>query len=107
MNDRVLRVFSQVRFTALGGRYERFMNECAAQGIPLAKVKSQPGGVSASVPARYYKKMHRPARKCQTHLRIIKKTGVWFRLRRYRGRAGLLAGIPLFLAAVLLLQNLV
>lgn len=107
MNDKMLGIFSRVRFTALGGRYERFMNECAALGIPLARVRPQAGGFAASVPARYYKKMHKPARKCQTHLRIIKKTGVWFHLRRYRGRFGLVAGGPLFLAAVVLLQNLV
>lgn len=99
--------FGAVRFTALGGRYEQLLTACAAGDIPLQQVRPMPGGFTASTPLRCYRRLHPLARRSHTRLRVQKRTGLWFWLRRYRGRWGLLVGPAVFLAAIALLQNLV
>lgn len=99
--------FGAVRFTALGGRYEQLLTACAAGDIPLQRVRPIPGGFCASTPLRCYRRLHPLARRSHTRLRVQKRTGLCFRLRRYRGRWGLAVGPAVFLAAIALLQNLV
>ena len=97
-------LFARVRFVALGGRYERFVSRCAQTGIPLARLRPVPGGVRGVMPARYYRQAALQARPCRTRLRVERRQGLWFRLRHYRGRWGLLLG-PLFFAAVFVLMQ--
>lgn len=100
-------LFARVRFVALGGRYERFVSRCARAGIPLARLRPVPGGVCGVMPARYYKQAAAQARPCRTRLRVQRRRGLWFRLRRYRGRWGLLLGPLAFAAVFALLQQMV
>lgn len=100
-------LFARVRFAAVGGRYERFVSRCAQAGIPLAHLRPIPGGVRGVMPARYYKQAAAQARPCHTRLRVQRRQGMWFRLRRYRGRWGLLLGPLVFAAAFVLMQQMV
>ena len=100
-------LFARVRFVALGGCYERFVSQCTRQGIPLAAVRPVPGGVTGTVPARYYKQAAAQARHCRTRLRVQRRQGLWFRLRRYQGRWGLLLGPLVFAAVFALMQQMV
>ena len=100
-------LFARVRFVALGGRYERFVSRCAQAGIPLARLRPVPGGVRGVIPARYYKQAAAQARPCRTRLRVERRQGLWFRLRRYRGRWGLLLGPLVFAVVFVLMQQMV
>ena len=100
-------LFARVRFVALGGRYERFVSRCAQVGIPLARLRPVPGGVRGVIPARYYKQAAAQARPCRTRLRVERRQGLWFRLRRYRGRWGLLLGPLVFAVVFVLMQQMV
>lgn len=100
-------LFARVRFRAQNGHYEKLITLCMEQGIPLARVKPVPGGFSASLPARYYKQAARLARRCHTRLRVEKRQGFYFRIRRFKGRWGLLAGPLVFMLAVQLFGNVI
>lgn len=95
--------FAGVEFTASGGQWERLITLCGRQGIPLYRVQPTPEGFSASLPARSYLLVSRLARRCGVRLRAGRRKGVYFRLRRYRGRWGLLLAPLVFAAAVHLL----
>ena len=88
--------FAQVEFTALGGRYERFINLCNEKGIPLSQISPLPGGVQAVIPARYYHRAAGIARSCQTRLSVQERQGMWFRLGWLHRRWGILVGAVLF-----------
>ena len=96
MNRWIGLLLPQVQFSARGGRFELLLSRCLEQGIPLSGVRSVPGGFVAWLPARYYRGLHRPARRCRTLLRVQKRRGAAFSLRRLRGRWGLLIGPVLF-----------
>ena len=100
-------LFARVRFVALGGRYESFVSRCAQAGIPLSRLRPVPGGVCGVMPARYYKQAAAQARPCRTRLRVRHRQGLWFRLRRYQGRWGLLLGPLAFAAVFVLMQQMV
>lgn len=89
--------FACVRFSALGGRYEKFITLCSQNGIPLCRLRPEPGGISAAVPVRYYRKTAKLAKSCRVKLRVQKRSGVYFQLRRFRGRWGLVLAPVVFL----------
>ncbi len=101
MIDRMLGwILGQVRFTVQGGRSEWLLNHCAQAGIPLSAVRAVEGGFAATVPVRCYPKLRPLARRAHSRVRVQKRTGAWFCLRRLRGRWGLLLG-PLAMLAVI------
>lgn len=101
MIDRMLGwILGQVRFTVQGGRAEWLLNQCANEGIPLSGVRAIPGGFAANLPVRCYPRLRPLARHAHSRVRVQKKRGAWFRLRRLRGRWGLLLG-PLLMLAVI------
>lgn len=100
------RLFATIHFTAQGGRYERFLTLCTQQGIPIINVQPIPGGVCATVPARYYKQCSVHARRCRTRLNVTKRQGLWFQLKGYHGRWGLLLGPIVFLVSIGMMQQM-
>lgn len=100
MNAFYRNIFARVQFEALGGNSEKLLTLCIEQGIPLSNVKPVAGGFTASAPARRYRQISRLARRCRTRLRLQKKQGFYFLLKKYRWRYGLLVGAVAFLVAV-------
>lgn len=107
MKSWLTRAFGAVQFAAQGGRYENLITACAKAGLPLQQAKPDPGGFTAWIPLRYYRRLYPLARKNHVRLRVQKRAGICFILRRYRGRWGLAVGPALFLLTAVLLQNLV
>ncbi|MEG2698109.1 MAG: sporulation protein YqfD [Ruthenibacterium sp.] len=93
-------LMGRVTFEVQGGRGERFLNACVQNGVPVQHILATELGFTAEVPLRYYLRLHRLARAQRCRMRVQRKQGVYFALRAYRGRWGILAG--LILAAVLL-----
>lgn len=86
-------LLGSVAFESSGGRTERFLNDCTAEYIPLEHISPLPLGLRATVPARYYKKLHRIARKSGCVLKVKRKYGLCFLLYKLHGRYGIAAGI--------------
>ena len=78
--------FAAVQFTARGGRVECLLDWCVAQGIPVQGVCPNAEGFTAWLPARYYRRLHRPARRYGVQIRVRRKRGLWFLLARWRTR---------------------
>ena len=88
-----------VVFSSEGGNSEHFFSFCIEHFLPLSQVYATAYGFRAQIPARKYRSLRLPARLAGCRLRILKKQGVWFRLRGYCKYSGIAAGI---LLAVLL-----
>ena len=88
----------KVQFSVEGGAYEKLLNRCTEMGLTLAGLQPTALGVKGWMPARDYKKIHRAGRHCHCRTKILRRRGLPFLLRRYRGRWGLLIGPVLFAA---------
>ena len=89
-----------VLFIGMGGYPEKFMNLAARANITLWQVKNSKGSFQARVAKSQYRELRRPAKKAGMRLRVKKRKGFPFFMRRYRHRLGLLAGIALFFATI-------
>ena len=97
----------RVRFEARGGFLERFINLCAAQGLPLWDGRRRGEAYTACTTPGAYRKMRHCARKARVRLRVVEKGGLPFWRVRYRGRTGLAAGAAGFLVLVFLLNQFI
>ena len=64
-----------VRFSAEGGRVEKLVSWCMAEGVQLAELQANALGFTATVPAREYARLRLPARRCRTRLRVVARKG--------------------------------
>lgn len=96
-----------VRFEVMGGRGERFFNECVNADIPVEQVQATETGYLARVPLRDYKKLRPFARRNRCTLRVREKYGAYFALCAYRGRWGILLGLAFCTLLLFACQNLI
>ena len=92
----------KVKFTAVAGLYNELLNQLAEKDIPVFNIKSNNFGFTAICYAQDYKQLAYLGRKYATKIRIIKKYGIYFRIRNLIRRKGLFAGffISLLLAYI-------
>ncbi len=96
-----------VRFEVIGGRGERFFNECVNADLPVEHVQPTETGYFASVPLRDYKRLRPLARRNRCTLRVREKYGAYFALLAYRNRWGILLGLALCAALMMACQDLI
>ena len=94
-----------VAFTVSGGDPGPFLTAARDYGIAVRRFSRKNGLCRGEVPAFRYRKAARLARTHGLRLRVCQRKGLYFRLYRYRRRLGLLAGIVLFLGALLFSQS--
>ncbi|MDR1733911.1 MAG: sporulation protein YqfD [Oscillospiraceae bacterium] len=98
---RLLRLLrGYIRFCAWDGFPERFLNLCAAKGIPIWDVKFCNGQLSANTTINGYKAMREPAKKAAMRTKVQEKYGLPFFTFKYRKRVGLVIGMVIFLSAL-------
>ncbi len=93
-----------VYFRAKGGFCERFINLCSLEGAALWNLKNLADGIEACTTAKSYLRLGKCAVKSGMRLKVIRRCGLPFFLRRHRERAGVLAGLCLFFAVIALLS---
>ena len=103
----ILQLWAGVAFSARNGDTEGLLSEAARTGLHLTDIFPAPGGFTARCAAWRYLRLAKLARKRRVHLRIRKKTGLFFLLRPYLRRRGLWAGLLLFVPLLLWSQGLV
>lgn len=105
---RVVRfVRGEVAFSVSGGQAERFLNLCAAQGIPLWCGRREPGGYRGRTSLSASRFLPALAEKAGVTLRISGRLGIPCILLRYRRRGALLAGAAVLLAALLVMSGFI
>ena len=103
----ILQLWAGAAFSARNGDTDGLLSEAARTGLHLTDIFPAPGGFTARCAAWHYLRLAKLARKRRVHLRIRKKTGLFFFLRPYLRRRGLWAGLLLFMPLLLWSQGLV
>lgn len=101
------RSFGEVTFSILGAYNEEFLSSLMQQGIVVKNIRAENGLVYASVSSRDYIYAARLSRSFGVQTRVCKREGVYFFLRRYRKRFGLLFGLLLAAMLILFLEQFV
>ncbi len=84
-----------VEFEARGGFPERFLNLCTVNGITLWQVQNDGVKVKACTSVKAYKSIRKSARNSGMRVKIIRKRGLPFFIKKNRARAGILVGLSL------------
>ena len=96
-----------IRIRISGDYQERFLNLCAGNGITVWNVRRRDEAIECCMLARDYKFTRKLRRRCGAKLRVKKRRGVPFIVRRYRHRPGLLVGLVLFIAFLSIMPRFV
>lgn len=102
-----VRLWAAVEFTARSGSTEALLTAAARAGLHLYGVTALPGGFCGHCAARQYLRLAALARRYRVRLRVRKKQGLYFRVRPLLRRAGLWAGLAVFLPLLLWTQQFV
>lgn len=92
-----------VEFTFVGGFNEGFINSCYENKLNISNIKCADGAVYACCPAALYPRLRSIAKAHGGRLKIIKKSGLFFKLMPLKNRYGLWLGA---LAAVVIICTL-
>ena len=100
-------LWAAVEFTACNGSTEALLTAAARAGLHPYGVTALPGGFCGRCAAWQYPRLAALARKHRVRLRIRRKLGLYFRLRPLLRRAGLWAGLAVFVPLLLFAQQFV
>lgn len=89
-------IFGTLTVRVTGGSHERFMNLCAVYNRDMWDFRAEGDSITVKVRASEYKNLRKAAHRAGVRLKIIKRHGIPFWLRRYKNRYGLVAGILVF-----------
>ena len=100
-------LWAAVEFTACNGSTEALLTAAARAGLHPYGVTALPGGFGGRCAAWQYPRLAELARKHRVRLRIRRKLGLYFCLRPLLRRAGLWAGLAVFVPLLLFAQQFV
>jgi similar to stage IV sporulation protein len=98
---------SYIEFTAFGAYCEEFIDELVKSDYSVSNISSQSGIYTVRVTPGSYPAIARKAGEYRVKTRVVRRSGIYFTLRRYRKRIGILLGILSFFAIIVLLSNFV
>lgn len=98
---------NRVKFEITAGLYVEFLNYITDNDIYISDIKATEFGFTAYCMAKYYKKIAKAARKFQCRIKIVKKTGIWFKMRKLIRRKGLFVGAAISALLVVFFTNLI
>ncbi len=96
-----------VRFECLGGFQEKFISDLIKENIQLFEIKQEKGKLSALAYPKDYEFIARTAVKNKVRIKAEERRGIYFFLRRYRKRWGLIVGGFCGLALILIMSQFV
>ena len=100
-------LWAAVEFTACNGSTEALLTAAARAGLHLYGMAALPGGFCGHCAAWQYPRLAALARRYRVRLRVRKKQGLYFRVRPLLRRAGLWAGLAVFLPLLLWAQQFI
>lgn len=90
-------LLGRVQCSVQGGDTARFLNLCTDEGLTLSHLRADPLGFTCWLPARQYRLLRAPARRCRCKVQLLRRVGVAFTVARLAKRRGVLAGMLAFL----------
>lgn len=104
--ERLLRFLQgYVEFRAVGGFPERFINLCAANRISVQEIKMFGETILGVCGIKDYARIRAVAKKSGMKVRILKKTGLPFFIRKNRMRSGIIVGFFLMIIITVFLSD--
>lgn len=97
----------RITFSFIGAYSEEFVTELMQRGIILRNIHVSEGIMYASALRRDYLKIARISRNFGVRTRVCRRKGIYFFVRRYRSRIGLIAGSMAGLFLILILQRFI
>lgn len=94
-----------VSFKGIGGFQEKAVSDLLSIGIPLKNISFSNGIITGDASPLDYYTIAETMRKNGVKLRVQKRSGFYFTLARYRYRAGLVAGLLIFVFFIALWQT--
>lgn len=94
-----------VRFFCEGGFPERFLNEAAESGVELWNITREDIVLYGCCAAKQYRMLRKAARAASVRMRVCERHGLWFRLRPFRLRWGIVVGAVCFAVLLQLLSS--
>lgn len=91
----------------MGGFQEKFISKLIENDIRLFDVKQEKGKLTALAYPSDYEFIARTAVKYKIRIRVIQRKGLYFFLRRYRKRWGIIAGVLSCCAIILIMSQFV
>ncbi len=96
-----------MRFVVNGKFPERFINIVTKAGLSIWDTENKNGKLHASMFVRDYKNIRPYAKRSRVVLKIEKKSGLPFFVRRYKARVGVLVGAFVFVLIAIFMSNFI
>ena len=90
-----------------GNNCEQLLNCAAANNINLWNLHYKKGYIYGNISPKNFFKLYDLRHGLGTKIKIIKKHGIFFRLKRYKKRFGFIVGFFIFIAILLFLTNFI
>ncbi len=103
----MLDYFATVFFKATGDDMGKFLSLCRENNLPIRNFKKYQKSCAGYISPKDYKKIVLLGKNAGVKIKIIKKRGILFFVRRYRKRLGIFIGGILAVVTLLFLQNFV
>lgn len=103
----MLDYFATVFFKATGDDMGKFLSLCRENNLPIRNFKKYQKSCVGYISPKDYKKIVLLGKNAGVKIKIIKKRGILFFVRRYRKRLGIFIGGILAVITLLFLQNFV
>lgn len=100
-------MISKVKFEVLSGLHCNFLNCLIDSEYYVSSVQATDFGFIAVCFAKDYKKIAKLARKFQCRTKILKRKGLWFKIRKILVRKGLFAGAAAVALCIWFFTNLI
>ncbi len=100
-------LFSYIKFKAVNGFADRFINLCTKEGIPLWDVRNFNNTIYANTTVQGYLAIHTVARKSGMKVKAIDKVGLKYFLKNHKARVGIALGVVVSIVLFYILTQFV
>lgn len=94
-------------FSIDGNFPERIINMISSRNILIWNIEKKDGTIHIYTIAKNYKEISKLAKKIGLKTRVIERIGIYFFIKRYKKRMGILVGLIMFISILLFMQNFV
>lgn len=96
-----------ITFSATGGFIERAINLISNNNINIWDIRKNKEVFYINVLAKDYKQIKKLAKKADVNTRVCDRIGIYFLLKKYKKRIGVVIGISIFLFFIMFMQNFI
>lgn len=100
-----IHIISTIKFYAIGAYNEDFLSELISIGIRIKNIQVENNVLYGTAKRRDYKIIARTARKYNIKTKVLERKGIYYKLKRYNKKFGIIYGLTLGIIITLIMQN--